>query len=125
MALALASEFIQDTRFAFLGDQFSPEEIQQHLDSTEASYFPPEAIQLWGVTAIEGVKLLTAHFLQEMLMGQMSIAAAAASIQAGQSVGFQGFSSPLMQSGGYDTTPFGRQYENLRKQVIPLTGFYF
>lgn len=125
MSLVLASEFVQDTRFAFLADQFTVDELQKHLDTTERIHFGGDAVQLWGVDAIDGVSLLTAHLLTQMLMGQMQLAAAAASIQAGQSVGFQGLPGAGMQPGAYDSTPFGIQYEALRRQVIPSTGFYF
>ncbi|WP_353258023.1 DUF4054 domain-containing protein [Prochlorothrix hollandica] len=125
MSLVLASEFIQDTRFSFLGDQFPLVELQTHLDRTEVMYFNAEAIQLWGPDAIEGCSLLTAHLLMINVMGQMQLAAAAASIQAGQSVSFQGLPGSGLAGNSYDATPFGQQYDALYKQLIPATGFYF
>ena len=125
MTLVLATEFVQDTRFSFLGDQFPIEELQAHLDRTEAMYFNAEAIQLWGPDAIEGCALLTAHLLAMNMMGQMQIAAAAASIQAGQSVGFQGLPGSGLMGNSYDSTVFGQQYDALRKQLVPVTGFVF
>lgn len=119
--MVLAADFLAEKRFSFFSNYFSENEVQTRLDIVEASYFPSATIELWGDAREEALKLKTADLLQIDLINAAQLATMAANIQAGGYSMQQGMQN---NSEFYSATPFGQQYEQLKK-TIATTGFYF
>ena len=120
MSLILAANFIAEKRFEFLGNYFPEVDVQAKLDDVETNYFPDPTIELWGSSRPEGVKLMTAHLLTIDMMNAAQVASMAVNLQAGGGVTFQKL--PNIDISGYDATPFGQQYLQLRN-TIAASGF--
>lgn len=122
MSLILAANFLSEKRFEFLGAFFPEVEVQSRLDQTELDFFPDSTIEIWGTRRPEGLKLLTAHFLQIDMTNQAIVASMGANLQAGGAASIQQLQA--IDPMAYNTTAFGMQYQMMLK-TTGTTGFAF
>lgn len=109
--LVEASEFLEQyQRFV----NCSTEEVQRWLDLVEGNYCPAK---IWGEEkAKNGIKLLTAHFLEMEWTQTAQTGSMATEVARGGTV-----SAPTSLGDDFSLTTYGRQYLALKK-TVPIFG---